>query len=309
MGVAEAAVEVEGVSHRFDSVLALDSVNFSVAAGEMFALLGPNGGGKSTIFRLLATVLPIQEGRAAVGGLDLREGARAAREILGVLFQHPSLDRKLTVEENLRYHGRLYGLCGEALARRIGEVCEPLGLAERRGAKVEVLSGGWQRRVEIAKALVPRPRVVLLDEPTTGLDPVARRDFWQHLASIRSMEGCTILVTTHLMEEAARCDRVVILDRGKVVAAGAPAELVAEVGGQVVTVATREAGRLIRAAREDLGIEGHRSEAGVRFEGRDGAGLVKELSGRYADIIESVTLAKPTLEDVFFAKTGHGLNE
>lgn len=305
----EATVEVDGVSHKFDAVVALDSVGFRVGAGEMFALLGPNGGGKSTIFRLLATVLPFQEGRAFIGGLDLREEARAAREILGVLFQHPSLDRKLTVEENLRHHGRLYGLCGRALTRRIGEVCEPLGLSERRGAKVEVLSGGWQRRAEIAKALVPRPRVMLLDEPTTGLDPVARRDFWQHLESIRSLEGCTILVTTHLMEEAARCDRVVILDRGKVVAMGTPAELISEVGGQVVTVGTREAGRLIRAAREDLGFEGHRSGGGVRFEGADGAGMVKELNARYADFIESVTLAKPTLEDVFFTKTGHGLNE
>jgi len=145
--MAETTVEVQGVSHRFDAILALDSVSFSVGAGEMFALLGPNGGGKSTIFRLLATVLPLQEGRAAVGALDLREQARAAREILGVLFQNPSLDRKLTVEENLRHHGHLYGLFGAALARRIGEVCEPLGLSERRGAKVEVLSGGWHRRV------------------------------------------------------------------------------------------------------------------------------------------------------------------
>lgn len=275
----------------------------------MFALLGPNGGGKSTIFRLLATVLPLQEGRAVIGGFDVRSEARAARSILGVLFQHPSLDRKLTVEENLRHHGRLYGQSGASLGQRIGEVCEPLGLAERRGATVERLSGGWQRRAEIAKALVPRPRVLLLDEPTTGLDPAGRRDFWKHLESIRAQEGCTILVTTHLMEEAARCDQVVILDRGKVVATGAPAELVAGVGGNVVTVGTREPGRLIQAAREDLGAEGHRCGGGVRFDGGDGPALVKELSGRYPDIIESVTLAKPTLEDVFFAKTGHGLNE
>lgn len=307
--MAEISVEVEGVAHRFGPIVALDGVGFSVQAGQVFALLGPNGGGKSTIFRLLATVLPLQEGRARVGGFDVREQARAARSILGVLFQHPSLDRKLTVEENLRHHGRLYGLCGDMLARRIGEVCEPLGLGERRAATVEILSGGWQRRAEIAKALVPRPRVLLLDEPTTGLDPAARRDFWQHLESIRATEGCTILVTTHLMEEAARCDRVVILDRGKVVATGAPPDLVAEVGGNIVTVATRDPGRLIKAVREDLGIEGHRSGGGVRFDGADGTGLVKELSGRYADMIDSVTLAKPTLEDVFFAKTGHGLNE
>lgn len=307
--MAEISVEVEGVAHRFGAVVALDGVGFSVDAGQVFALLGPNGGGKSTVFRLLATVLPLQEGRARVGGFDVREQARAARSILGVLFQHPSLDRKLTVEENLRHHGRLYGLCGQALSKRIGEVCEPLGLGERRAATVEKLSGGWQRRAEIAKALVPRPRVLLLDEPTTGLDPAARRDFWQHLESIRAVEGCTIMVTTHLMEEAARCDRVVILDRGKVVEEGAPPDLVAGVGGNIVTVVTREPGRLIKAVREDLGIEGSRGGGGVRFDGAGGTGLVKELSGRYADMIDSVTLAKPTLEDVFFAKTGHGLNE
>lgn len=307
--MANISVEVEGVSHQFGTVVALEGVCFSVAAGQMFALLGPNGGGKSTMFRLLATVLPMQEGRVSVGDFDLRDRARGARSILGVLFQHPSLDRKLTVEENLWHHGRLFGLSGKNLRRRIGEVCEPLGLSERRGARVEILSGGWQRRTEIAKALVPHPQILLLDEPTTGLDPAARRDFWQHIESIRTMEGCTILLTTHLMEEAALCDRVTILDRGKEVATGAPADLVAGVGGSVVTVVTREPGRLIKLAHQDLGVEGHRSGGGVRFDGADGAALVRELNGRFADIIDSVTLAKPTLEDVFFAKTGHGLNE
>lgn len=305
----DASVEVEGVSHRFGAVLALDGIEFSVPAGQMFALLGPNGGGKSTMFRLLATVLPLQEGVARVGDFDLKGDARSARQILGVVFQHPSLDRKLTVGENLYHHGRLFGLSGRGLRKRIAEVCVPLGLSERLGARVDILSGGWQRRAEIAKALVPAPRVLLLDEPTTGLDPAVRRDFWQHMESIRTIEGCTVLFTTHLMEEATICDQVTILDHGKVVASGAPAELVGTMGGNVVTAVTHEPGRLIKSAQSDLGIEGRRAGGGVRFESPDGPALVRELSSRYADLIDSVTLARPTLEDLFFARTGHGLNE
>jgi len=305
----EISVEVEGITHRFGAARALDGVSFSVGTGQMFALLGPNGGGKSTMFRLLATVLPLQGGRARTGQFDLRQHAREARGILGVVFQHPSLDRKLTVRENLGHHGKLFGIWGKALRKRIEEVCEPLGLSERLGAHVEILSGGWQRRAEIAKALVPRPQILLLDEPTTGLDPAVRRDFWQHMESIRMLEGCTVLLTTHLMEEAAICDRVTILDHGKEVATGAPVDLVALVSGSVVTAATREPGRLIKAAQTDLGIEGRRAGGGVRFECQDGASLVRDLSARYPDLIDSVTLARPTLEDLFFAKTGHGLNE
>jgi len=194
----------ENLSHRYGSRLALSNVNFEVKAGEIFGLLGPNGGGKSTLFRILSTMMVPTDGRAEVAGHDVAREPAAVRRSIGVVFQTQSLDKALTVEENLRAQGHLHGLSGAPLRGRMQQVMERLGLADRRNDIVETLSGGLKRRVEIAKGLLHRPVVLLMDEASTGLDPGARRELWQYVEELRSREGVTILLTTHILDEADR---------------------------------------------------------------------------------------------------------
>src|SRR3989442_835140 len=227
---------VNKLCYLYGTRTALAGVTFTVSRGEIFALLGPNGGGKTTLFKILSTLLPATSGEAQVFGQSLVQNPHAVRTRLGVVFQHPSLDPKLTVAENLYHHGHLYGLWGKTLRARAEAMLERMGLADRSRDLVETLSGGMQRRVELAKGLLHKPDLLLLDEPSTGLDPGARRDFNDYLQHLRAQEGVTIILTTHIMEEAERCDRVGILHQGKLVALDTPDALKARVGGDVVAI-------------------------------------------------------------------------
>ncbi len=229
-------VEYSYRSRKGGSHKALSGLDFRVAEGEIFGFLGPNGGGKTTLFRILATLARPEAGSIQVFGTDLASQAREVRRRLGVVFQNPSLDLHLTVRENLLHQGHLYGLRGGELARRIDAGLERFGLAERTSQRALELSGGLRRRVELAKALLHEPRLLLLDEPSTGLDPGARRDLWGTLEALRA-QGVTVLLTTHFMEEGDRCDRLALLDRGALVAEGSPAALKEEIGGDVITLA------------------------------------------------------------------------
>jgi ABC-2 type transport system ATP-binding protein len=287
--------------------MALDGVTLTVRAGELFGLLGPNGGGKTTLFRVLTTTLPPTSGTVRVLGRLLPAESAAVREEIGVVFQSPSLDKKLTVRENLTHQGRLHGLSGADLAARTNRNLELVGVADRAGDLAESLSGGLRRRVEVAKSLLHDPKALFLDEPSTGLDPGARRDVWDHLARLRDERGVTSLVTTHLMEEAERCDRVGILDQGKLVALGTPEELRASVGGDVISVvpATSSALADLRGRLESrLGVAAMSVGGAVRVETRDGAALVAAILREFAGDVASVTVGKPTLEDVFLRTTG-----
>ncbi|HUG91173.1 MAG TPA: ABC transporter ATP-binding protein [Planctomycetaceae bacterium] len=299
------AVEVAGLSHRYGERLALDGVSLAVERGEIFGLLGPNGGGKTTLFRILSTLLPVQEGSVAVLGLDARRQPDLIRRRIGVTFQSPSLDGKLTVLENLRHQGHLYGLSGTTLRERIAGLLERLGLAERAGDRAETLSGGLKRRVEIAKGLLHRPEVLLLDEPSTGLDPGARLELWRQLAALRADDGVTVVVTTHLMDEAGRSDRLGILDGGRLVALGTPEELRASVGGDCVTVRTDDPPGLAGRIAERFGLTPQPLGESLRIEHPAGHELVRELVEAFPESITSVSVGKPTLEDVFIARTGH----
>ncbi|MFM8285753.1 MAG: ATP-binding cassette domain-containing protein, partial [Planctomycetaceae bacterium] len=230
------AIEIDQVSFRYGAKLALDQLSLAVPQGSLFGLLGPNGGGKTTLFRLLTTLAPVQSGRIKVGGLDLATAPDRVRRAIGVTFQAPSLDRRLTVHENLACHGRLYGLSGAPLHQRIDQLLGQLGLGDRRRDRVDSLSGGLARRVEIAKGLLHAPQLLLLDEPSSGLDPGARIDLWRYLRTLQSDAGVTVLLTTHLMEEAEKCAELALLDRGRVVARGSPAALRAELGGDCLTL-------------------------------------------------------------------------
>jgi ABC-2 type transport system ATP-binding protein len=305
--VSDAAVEVEDLRRSYGSREALAGISFDVRRGELFALLGPNGGGKSTLFKILTTLLPPSAGTARVCGHDVRTAQREVRRHIGVVFQHPSVDGKLTIEENLRHQGHLYGLGGGALKARIAELLERFGLVDRKDDLVERLSGGLARRAELAKGLLPRPTVLLLDEPSTGLDPGARRDLLQYLRRLRDEDGMTVLLTTHYLEEAERCDRVGVIDRGKLVALDAPNALTAAVGGDVVVVQPSDVDALRAKVRQKFGLEGVRVDGTLRLEHARGHELVRDLVDAFPDDVHSITFGKPTLEDVFVRLTGRRL--
>jgi ABC-2 type transport system ATP-binding protein len=286
---------------------ALDDVSFTIGAGELFGFLGPNGGGKSTLFHVLATRFRPSAGRVTVCGHDLAAAPAAVRRELGVVFQSPSLDLELTVGENLRHQGHLYGLAGRELARRIDDGLDRFDLATRRDERAKTLSGGLRRRVELAKALLHRPRVLLLDEPSTGLDPGARHDLRRHLREL-SAAGVTVLLTTHFIDEAEDCQRIALLDSGRLVALGRPSELVAKIGGDVVSLTTAEpeplAAELAACFPEVLPqVTG----TTVRFEHARAHELVPRLAEAFPGRIQTLTVARPTLEDVFLHETGRRL--
>lgn len=303
------AVSVEGLSYAYGVHVALQDISFQVGRAEIFGLLGPNGGGKSTLFRLLSTLVPLQGGRAQILGADLQRQRGDVRCALGVVFQSPALDRKLTVEENLRHQGHLYGLRGARLRARIDSVLEGFTLAGRRTELVERLSGGLRRRVELAKSLLHEPRVLILDEPSTGLDPRARFDLWRALEDVRRERGVTVLLTSHVLEEVERCDRVAILDRGSLVALGTPAELKARVGDDVITIASAAPARLADAIATRFELEPQVVDSSVRLEHAGGTEVLRQLVDAFAQEIVSVTLSKPTLEDVFIHCTGRAFDD
>jgi len=298
------AVTVDHVEHRYGDRQALAGLSFDVAAGEIFGLLGPNGGGKTTLFRLLSTSLPLQSGAITILGLDVTRDSHAVRQAIGVTFQSPSLDRKLTVSENLQHQGHLYGLMGQDLRARMDRLLEQLGLTDRRGDIAGTLSGGLQRRVEIAKGMLHDPQLLLLDEPSTGLDPGARHDLWRYLGQLREA-GVTVLVTTHLMEEAEKCDRLGILDRGSLVALGTPMELRSSIGGDCVTLVSPDPGRLESLISDQFQVSVQRIGESLRIEHAQGHELLRDIVAAAGDLVTSCTLGKPTLEDVFIQRTGH----
>jgi ABC-2 type transport system ATP-binding protein len=297
-------IQVQNLTHRYGDRVALSNVSFDVKKGEIFGLLGPNGGGKSTLFRILSTMMVPTEGHAILAGSDVVRDAAAVRRHVGVVFQTQSLDKALTVEENLRAQGHLHGLSGAVLRERMEAAMQRLGLLDRRKDLVDTLSGGLRRRVEIAKALLHRPQVLLMDEASTGLDPAARRDLSRHVESLRQTEGVTILLTTHILEEADRCDRLVLLHQGNIVAQGTPNELRSSIGGDVVVLASDDAAALADRIGERFHLTATAREDEVRVEIENGHRFIAEVVEAFPGAVSSVGLHKPTLEDVFVRQTG-----
>ena len=299
------AVSVAGLHHAYSERKALDGIDFGVLAGEAFGLLGPNGGGKTTLFRLLSTLLPVQTGKVTLSGFDVSTQAQQVRQIIGVTFQSPSLDGKLTVWENLQHQAHLYSLYGVQSKTRIRELMDRLGLSDRGKDLAESLSGGLKRRVEVAKSLLHHPQILLLDEPSTGLDPGGRRDLWEYLTRLRQDEGTTILVTTHLMEEAERCDRLGILNQGRMIALGTPDELRSSVGGDCLTIQTPNPAGLAELIEARFQLRPQRIGDSLRIEKSLGHELLRDIVAAFPSEITTISLARPTLEDVFIARTGH----
>jgi ABC-2 type transport system ATP-binding protein len=298
-------IQIENLRHSYGQVAALKGISLEVRPGEIFGLLGPNGSGKTTLFRILSTLMLPTGGRALIAGFDAARSPDEVRRRIGVVFQAQSIDIKLSAAENLWHQGHLYGLRGKLLQERIREMLQRVGLADRARDKVETFSGGMQRRVELAKGLMHHPQVLLLDEPTTGLDPGARRDLWQYLHELREQENISVIITTHLMEEAERCDRLAILNLGQVVASGTPTELRSQIGGDVIVLEAAQAGALAMRIEQKFKIAATVLDDKVRMERKEGHRFITDLVESFPGEIQSISVSKPTLEDVFIDCTGH----
>ncbi|MDE0299557.1 MAG: ABC transporter ATP-binding protein [Candidatus Poribacteria bacterium] len=297
-------IEVENLSHAYGDRSALADVSFCVKTGEIFAFLGPNGSGKTTLFKILTTFIPVECGEVTLLGHNLARDSSPVRQHLGVVFQHPSLDLKLTVTENLRHHGHLYGIWGADLKRRIRDVLGLHELDDRGDDLVETLSGGLRRRAEIAKTMLPRPRLLLLDEPSAGLDPIARRRLLGFLNNLCVSEEVTVVLTTHILDEAETCDRVGILNSGELVAVGTPDGLRDHISGDIVTIDSPAPDQLAPKINRQYGCKVASVEGMLRIECDGGHEFVRDVVAAFPSDIRSARFGKPTLEDVFIKLTG-----
>jgi len=298
------AISTVALAHRYGEVAALAGLTLEIRAGEFFAIVGPNGGGKSTLFRILSTLMSVQAGEVRVLGLPLPAEEAAVRLKIGVVFQSAGVDKQLTVAENLWHQGVLYGLWGQTLSQRQSEAIAQLGLEEKAHDLVGTLSGGMQRRVELAKALLHRPELLLLDEPTTGLDPAARADFWEWIDQLRKREEMTVVFTSHLLEEADRADRVAILHEGKLVACDSPDALRAEIGEETMQITARQPEQLAEDVRRQFELPAQVVDGEVRVEHPQPSLLIARLVEAFPGRIDAIRVGRPTLADVFLARTG-----
>jgi ABC-2 type transport system ATP-binding protein len=290
-------------------VEAVRGIDLTVAQGETFGFLGPNGAGKTTTIAMLCTLAVPTAGRIQIAGHDTRTAPGRVRRDIGLVFQETTLDGELTAEENLRFHADLYSLPRATLSARIDAMLNLVGLAARQGALVGTFSGGMRRRLEIARGLLHRPRVLFLDEPTIGLDPQARARLWSHLGEVREREATTLFLTTHYLEEAERCDRIAIIDDGRIVAQGTPAELKSVLGADRVELRTGDDAAAAATLRTRFGVEAVIGPRGVRLDADDGARLVPRLCAGLDVPVHEVTVTRPSLDDVFLHHTGHRIRE
>jgi ABC-2 type transport system ATP-binding protein len=306
-GSSGVAVSVNGLVKRYDEVEAVRGIDFTVSSGEIFGFLGPNGAGKSTTINMLCTLVRPSGGSALVAGHDVVGERDEVRRNIGLVFQDTTLDGYLTAEQNLRLHAELYGVAREVVRERLRQVMEMVGLWERRGSLVNTFSGGMKRRLEIARGLLHSPRVLFLDEPTVGLDPQTRSSIWRYIRELKTREDITIFLTTHYMDEAEYCDRIAIMDQGRIIVLDTPQALKAQVGMDRVRIQTDDDGSAIAALRERFGIEATVAEGEVTFGVPEGAQFVPRLFDEWDPShppIRSVSIARPSLDDVFMAHTG-----
>ncbi len=308
-------IEVQELVRRFGDFVAVDGVSFAVEEGEIFGFLGPNGAGKSTTINMLCTLLRPTSGQALVNGFDVRTQQGKVRGSIGLIFQDPSLDDRLTGRENLQFHAMLYDVSRASYLKRASEVLDMVDLLDQAGDIVRTYSGGMKRRLEIARGLLHHPRVLFLDEPTIGLDPQTRRHIWEYLLALRERENVTMFMTTHYMEEAEHCDRIAIIDHGQIIALDTPENLKALVGGDVVTLRTADNLLAIERLRAEHDVEPREGPEGqLIVETERGDQFIPQLMATLANSgtpveVTSVNLRRPTLEDVFIKLTGRAIRE
>jgi ABC-2 type transport system ATP-binding protein len=303
------AVSVRGLVKRYGEVDAVRGIDLEISAGEVFGFLGPNGAGKSTTINMLCTLLTPTAGHAEVAGHDVVRDRDTVRRNIGLVFQDTTLDTYMTAERNLRLHAALYGVPKDVLDDRIQQVLQMVGLWDRRASKVSTYSGGMKRRLEIARGLLHSPRVLFLDEPTVGLDPQTRASIWSYIGELRKAEDITIFMTTHYMDEAEFCDRIAIMDHGKIIALDTPEALKASVGADRVQIHTDDDPAAIIALEQRFGIEAIIAEGAVTFRVERGEQFVPRLFAELPLAIRSVSVARPSLDDVFMSYTGSTIRD
>lgn len=307
-------IQIQALSHLYPNGrqpprTALDDLHLTIGTGEFFVLSGPNGGGKSTLFRILCGLQRQTHGTVTIDGLDLWGASARVRRIMGVVFQKPALDKHLTVLENLRIHAELYNLDHTTFQERLGESLEWSGLGERLHDKVLTLSGGLARQVELVKAILHRPRLLLMDEPSTGLDPGARHAFVKTVQRLQREHGMTVMMTSHVFSEAEEADSVAILQKGRLLARDTPAALKASLGREILVVRSGEPDAIAAELEGRNGVTLYRRNGEVRVEGEGVVDLLEPLLARHRERITALTVQQPTLDDVYIHLTGHSLQQ
>ncbi len=302
-------IHVEKLSKKFKDFTAVDGISFDVQKGEIFAFLGPNGAGKSTTINMLSTLLDPTSGTASINGFDITKSRNDVRKSIGLVFQDPSLDDRLTAEENLIFHARLYGVSSKDYAERLKEVLTLVDLWDRRKDIVRNFSGGMKRRLEIARGLIHYPAVLFLDEPTIGLDPQTRSHLWEYILKLKQEKQMTIFMTTHYMNEAEYSDRIAIVDHGKLIALDTPANLKHNVGGDIITLQSKDHDALLAELQNLKDIKLRNENGSVFIEVKDGEAFLPVLLNELKTPITRVELRKPTLDDVFISLTGRQIRE
>ncbi|HVT09674.1 MAG TPA: ATP-binding cassette domain-containing protein [Polyangia bacterium] len=299
-----AAIEVQDLRKTYDQVEAVRGIGFSVGAGEIFGFLGPNGAGKTTTIKILCTLLQPTSGTARLAGIDVVTSPSEVRRRIGVIFQDPALDDRLTAEENLQLHAVAYRVPRADRAARIDEALRFVDLHDRRADLTRTFSGGMKRRLEIARGLVHRPDILFLDEPTTGLDPQTRARTWEVLRELRRKYGTTLFLTTHYMDEAENCDRIAIVDHGRIVALDTPAALKQAVGKDLVVARTGDAAALARLLQDKYGVASTPGDGGLSFMVEEGDAFIVKLLTTDRPALDGISVRRPTLDDVFLSLTG-----
>ncbi len=302
-------ISVNSLVKKYGSLTAVDGISFDVAPGEVFGFLGPNGAGKSTTISILCTLLSPTKGRASVGGFDCVRDADSVRRSIGIIFQDPTLDNGLTAYENLLFHAYLYGLDRVTAKKRIEDAIALVGLSARKNELVRKFSGGMKRRLEIARGILNYPKVLFMDEPTLGLDPQTRHLIWEFIAELKKSTGVTVFMTTHYLEEAEFCDRIAIIDLGKIIASGTPAELKSGLHGDTLKLSADEPKTLESELREKFQMEPRLIDGGITLTVEKGEEVLPVLIKGLSTRITSVSMTRPTLNDVFLSLTGKSIRE
>jgi len=304
-----AVITVNGLRKEFGDVVAVDGISFEVEEGEIFGFLGPNGAGKSTSITMLSTILEPTDGDATINGFSILRDRDDVRSSIGLVFQDPSLDDRLTAEENLRFHARLYGVPKQEYQDRMREVLELVELWDRKDDLVRTFSGGMKRRLEIARGLIHYPKVLFLDEPTIGLDPQTRAHLWEYILKLKREKGMTIFMTTHYMNEAEYCDRIAVIDRGKIVALDTPAALKRQLGGDIIRMRSDQMDALAAELERRYGKAPRREDGTLALEVPDGETFLPKLFNELDAKVTGIELRKPTLDDVFLSLTGRKIRD
>jgi ABC-2 type transport system ATP-binding protein len=307
--VAEPVISVTGLVKRYGDVEAVRGIDFQVGRGETFGFLGPNGAGKTTTIKILCTLANATAGSAVVAGHDSATDRDAVRRNIGLVFQDTTLDTYLTAEQNLRFHAELYGVPKAAVMPRMKQVMDMVGLWDRKDSLVSTYSGGMQRRLEIARGLLHAPHVLFLDEPTVGLDPQTRSSIWAYINDLKRREDITIFLTTHYMDEAEHCDRIAIIDHGKIVAIDTPEALKASIGKDRVQIQTADDQAAISELASKFGLEAGIHDGAVTFSVASGEQFVPRLFTEFTVPIRSVSVSRPSLDDVFMSYTGSTIRD